>query len=65
MKTMTSASRCSPYRVLTALLALLATGIAGRVEAQPQAEVGIPSLNRARLAVPGPTATDVRISSEP
>jgi pimeloyl-ACP methyl ester carboxylesterase len=65
IKTMTSASRGSPYRVLTALLALLATGIAGRVEAQPQAEVGIPSSNHARLAVPGPTATDVRISSEP
>ena len=65
IKTMTSASRGSPYRMLTALLPLLATGIAGRVEAQPQAEVGIPSLNRARLAVPGSTATDVRISSEP
>lgn len=37
IKTMTSASRGSPYRVLTALLPLPATGIAGRVVAQPQA----------------------------
>jgi len=42
-----------------------ATGIAGRVEAQSQAEVGKPSPNRLGLAVPGTIATDIRISCEP
>ena len=65
MKAMTNAFRGSPLRVLTALLPLLATGIAVRVEAQSQAEVGKPSPNRGGLAVPGPIATDVRITSEP
>jgi len=65
MKAMTNAFRGPPIRLLTALLPLLATGIAGRVEAQSQAEVGKPSPNRAGLAVPGPIATDVRIPSEP
>ncbi|RYF52341.1 MAG: alpha/beta fold hydrolase, partial [Cytophagaceae bacterium] len=65
MKAMTNAFRGSPIRLLTALLPLLATGIAGRVEAQSQAKVGKPSPNRAGMAVPGPIATEVRISSEP
>ena len=65
MKAMFNAFRGSPIRLLTALLPLLATGIAGRVEAQSQVEVGKPSPNRAGLAAPGPITTDVRISSEP
>jgi pimeloyl-ACP methyl ester carboxylesterase len=64
MKAMTNAFRGPAIRLLAVLLPLLATGIAGRVEAQSQAEVGKPS-NRLGLAVPGPIATDVRISSEP
>ncbi|WP_082452850.1 alpha/beta fold hydrolase [Sphingomonas sp. Leaf208] len=65
MKAMTNTFRGPPIRLLTALLPLLATGIAGRVEAQSQAKVGKPSPNRAGMAVPGPIATEVRISSEP
>ncbi|MDQ0840062.1 alpha/beta hydrolase [Sphingomonas faeni] len=64
MKAMTNAFRGPPIRLLAVLPPLLATGIAGRVEAQSQAEVGKPS-SRLGLAVPGPIATDVRISSEP
>lgn len=65
MKAMTDMFRWSPIRLSTALLLLPATGIAGRIEAQAQAAVGKPSPNRLGLAVPGPIATDVRISSEP
>ncbi len=65
MKAMTNAFRGSPIRLLTALLPLLAAGIAGHVEAQSQGEVGKPLQSRAGLAMPRPIATDVRISSEP
>ena len=65
MKAMTDMFWWSPIRLSTALLLLPATGIAGRIEAQAQAAVGKPSPNRLGLAVPGPIATDVRISSEP
>ena len=65
MKAMTNAFRGPPIRLLTALLPLLVTGIASRVEAQSQAKVGKPPSNHAGLAVPRPIATDVRISSEP
>ncbi len=65
MKAMTDMFWGSPIRLLTALLLLPATGIAGGIDAQSQAAVGKPSPNRLGLAVPGPMATDVRISSEP
>lgn len=65
MKAITNAFRGSPIRLLTALLPLLATDIAGRVEAQPQAEVGKALSNRAGSAVLKATASEVRFSSEP
>jgi pimeloyl-ACP methyl ester carboxylesterase len=61
MKAMTDMFWGSPIRLLTALLLLPAGG----TDAQSQAAVGKPSPNRLGLAVPGPMATDVRISSEP
>ena len=65
MKATTNMSRRFALRLLTALLPVLATGIAGRLEAQSQTEVGKPLSNGAGFTVAGPIATDVHISSEP
>lgn len=57
MKAMANVSRRVALRLLTALLPLLATGVAGRVQAQ-QAQ-------QAQTVGPAAHATEIRISSEP
>ena len=54
MKAMANLSRRVALRLLTALLPLLATGVAGRVQAQ-----------QAQTVDPAARATEIRISSEP
>ena len=54
MKAMTNVSRRVALRLLTALLPLLAAGVAGRVQAQQTSTVG-----------PAARTTEIRVSSEP
>jgi pimeloyl-ACP methyl ester carboxylesterase len=72
MKAMTNVSRRVALRLLTALLPLLATGIAGRVEAQPPKTVGADRWlvqrtaysNTVDSAVPGRAVVAVRPPAE-